>query len=73
MKNNMGMIDRGVRILLAIAIIILYMGGIINGVLATVLLVVTGILILTSFIGFCPAYLPFGVNTCERKGKRRKK
>jgi hypothetical protein len=73
MKNNMGMIDRGLRILAAIAIFILFMGNVFSGVIATILLIIAAVLLLTSFVGFCPAYLPFGLNTCERRGKRRKK
>jgi hypothetical protein len=73
MKNNMGMIDRGVRALIAILVFVLFLGEVISGTLGIILIITAGVLLLTSFVGFCPAYLPFGLNTCERRGKRRKK
>ena len=63
MKTNMGMADKAVRILAAIAIIGLYYANLISGTLAIVLLVFAGIFILTSFVGVCPLYLPFGIST----------
>ena len=67
MKKNMGTIDRILRILVAAVIIILYFTKTINGTLAIVLLALSGIFILTSFISFCPLYLPFGLSTRGKK------
>lgn len=67
MKKNMGTVDRILRILVAIVIISLYFANVISGTVAIVLLVLSGIFILTSFIGVCPLYMPFGMST--RKGK----
>jgi hypothetical protein len=64
----MGTADKVVRILLAILIVSLYFTNIISGTLAIVLLVLAGIVILTSFISFCPLYLPFGIST-RKKGQ----
>ncbi len=66
MKKNMGMADRIFRILVAVAIIILYFTHQISCTLAIVLLVFAGIFILTSFISFCPLYLPFGIRTNKK-------
>ena len=64
MKKNMGNIDRAFRILIAVAIIVIYyFTDLLSGTLATVLLVVAGIFIATSFISVCPSYLLFGINT----------
>ncbi|TKT92188.1 YgaP family membrane protein [Dyadobacter frigoris] len=63
MKTNMGIFDRVLRMLIAVAIVILYFTHFISGTVAVVLLVVTGIFILTSFIGFCPLYRTFGLHT----------
>ncbi|HEU5292444.1 MAG TPA: DUF2892 domain-containing protein [Cyclobacteriaceae bacterium] len=68
MKRNMGSIDKVLRILAAIIIVILYFGKLISGGLAIFLLVIAGIFILTSFVGFCPLYLPFGIST-RKKGE----
>jgi hypothetical protein len=67
MKKNMGSIDKVVRIVAALVIAGLYFGNIISGTLAIVLLVVAGIFILTSFMSFCPLYLPLGISTCKKE------
>jgi hypothetical protein len=63
MKKNMGIIDKTVRVLLAVLIGILYLAGIISGTLGIVLLVLASVFIVTSFISFCPLYWPFGIST----------
>lgn len=63
MKKNMGTVDKTVRILTAVLIIALYFTNIISGTLAIVLLIVAGAFIATSFISFCPLYLPLGIST----------
>ena len=68
MKQNMGTIDKVVRILIAIVIGILYFAHVISGTAAIVLLILAGIFIVTSFMSFCPLYLPFGIST-KKKSK----
>jgi hypothetical protein len=67
MKKNMGTIDRVIRILVAVVVIVLFIKGIISGTLGIILLVLAGIFILTSFISFCPLYLPFGLSTKKKE------
>jgi len=67
MKPNMGNTDRIIRIVAAVVIAALYFAGAISGLAATILLVVAAILVLTSFISFCPLYAPFGISTCRRE------
>ena len=67
MKTNMGTLDRIARFIAAAIVIALYFMNIISGTLAIVLLVFAGIFILTSFMSFCPLYLPFGISTKEEK------
>jgi len=67
MKNNMGLTDRIIRVILAAIIGILYFSGTISGTLGMVLLILAGIFVLTSLISFCPLYAPFGLNTCTLK------
>lgn len=69
MKKNMGSADRIIRILAAVIIAVLYYGGYISGTLGIVLLVVAVVFALTSFVSFCPAYVPFGINTCSTEKK----
>ena len=67
MKPNMGTADKVFRILTAIVVISLYFTNKISEVTAIVLLIFAGILILTSFMSFCPLYLPFGFSTRKKK------
>ncbi|WKK81816.1 YgaP family membrane protein [Marivirga arenosa] len=66
MKANMGTADKAIRILLAITVGILYYFGVISGTLAIILGVLAIIFIATSFISFCPLYLPFGISTRKK-------
>lgn len=67
MKNNMGLADKVIRILAAAAIAIGYYTGYISGTAAIILGAVAVIFILTSFAGFCPLYLPFGISTRKKQ------
>ncbi|WP_428415703.1 YgaP family membrane protein [Methylibium sp.] len=65
MNPNVGTIDRGVRIVVGAALIAATVAGAIGpwGWLGVVP-------IATGLFRFCPAYLPFGLNTCSaRSGK----
>ncbi|MFZ4520208.1 MAG: YgaP family membrane protein [Bacteroidales bacterium] len=66
MKSNMGLIDKVIRILIAIVVIALYFTNVISGTLAIILLILAGVFILTSLIGFCPLYLPLKINTGKK-------
>ena len=66
MKNNMGLADKVVRILVAIVIAGLYYTNQITGTVVIVLLILAGIFILTSLVGTCPLYLPFGISTRKK-------
>lgn len=59
----MGSIDKGIRILIAIIVVVLYFTNIISGTLAIILLALSAIFILTSIIGICPLYFPLGIKT----------
>ncbi len=65
MRKNMGTIDRVIRTLLAVVIIVLYLTNSISGVLAIVLGIVAVVFLLTSLVGVCPAYSPLGISTCK--------
>ncbi|MES2797158.1 MAG: DUF2892 domain-containing protein [Bacteroidota bacterium] len=67
MKPNMGTVDKLIRIFAAIIIAGLYYTNIISGTLAVVLLIFAGVSILTSFMSFCPLYLPFGISTRKKE------
>lgn len=67
MKKNMGNTDKGIRVLLAIGVSLLYFFNIIEDTLAYILMAFAIIFLLTSFISFCPLYTLFGISTCKAK------
>ncbi len=69
MKKNMGNFDRVFRVLIAVAVAILYFTGVLSGTLAIILLVLSGIFILTSLVGVCPLYMPFGIKTFRKNNE----
>lgn len=61
MKKNVGSIDKVVRVILGLVIIAL-------GILNQSWWGLVGVLpIFTATLGWCPAYLPFGISTCKTK------
>ena len=66
MKENMGTIDRILRLALVVVIAILYFTDVITGTWAIVLLVLSGVLLITSLLGVCPLYMPFGISTRKK-------
>lgn len=66
MKSNMGTADKLVRILVAVIIAVLFFMEQITGTAAIILLALAGIFIATSFMSFCPLYLPFGISTRKK-------
>ncbi len=67
MKKNMGSADRASRIFAAAIVVALYVTDTISGTLGIVLLALAAIFVLTSFVSFCPLYLPFGLSTLRKK------
>lgn len=66
MLKNMGSVDRVVRVVLAVAVVILYFTGAISGTAAIILGILAGIFLLTSVVGFCPLYAPFKLSTLKK-------
>lgn len=66
MKKNMGSIDKAIRILVAIVIVVLYFTHQISGTMAIIGLIFAAVFVLTSFMGSCPLYLPFGISTRKK-------
>ncbi|MFW3147035.1 MAG: DUF2892 domain-containing protein [Thermoplasmatota archaeon] len=62
MLRNMGMIDRSVRALVGLALVII---GVISGLWW--LYIIAAIMLLTSAVGICPLYLPFRIRTFMKK------
>lgn len=66
MKENMGSIDRVIRIVLAIVVIALYITGNITGATSMILRIFALFLIITSAVGFCPLYVPLKISTISK-------
>jgi len=67
MKKNMGAIDKVVRLVLVAVIAVLYFTHIISGVAAIILGIFAVVFLLTSLVGTCPLYLPFGISTAKKQ------
>ena len=63
----MGILDKVLRIALVVLIAILYFTNGISGTAAILLFIAAGVLLLTSFVGFCPIYHILGISTKKKK------
>ena len=63
MTKNMGTIDRTLRLLVVAVIAVLYFTGRVSGTLAIVLGVIAALFLVTSVLGWCPAYPFIGLST----------
>jgi len=67
MKKNMGSVDRVLRTLAAVAIVVLIVLKVFTGTLLIVLGIVAAMFLITSAAGFCPLYVPLGISTIPKK------
>jgi hypothetical protein len=63
MKKNMGAADRIIRTIVAIILGGIFISGKVSGILAALIAVFAIVLLLTSAVGWCPLYSPFGIST----------
>lgn len=63
MKQNMGVTDKIIRLVVVAIIAALYFTGQITGTAAIVLGIIAVAFLVTSLIGWCPSYVPFGIST----------
>lgn len=69
MNKNMGNLDKTIRLVVAVVVIVLCLTRLVTGTLADILLIVAAVLIVTSLVGFCPLYVAFRINTAKKKQK----
>ena len=67
MKKNMGTVDKVLRLLGAVLLVVLYLTGVVSGTLGIIFLLIAVMFVVTSILGFCPLYLPLGINTNKKK------
>lgn len=67
MTKNMGTIDRGLRIVAALALLLVAFGTefAAAGILHWLLIAVALVFLLTSAVGNCPLYRIVGIKTCK--------
>ena len=69
MKQNIGNTDRIIRVVLAVLLAVgAWMAGF-GSVGGIILLVLAAVMLVTSAVGFCPLYAPFGFSTKPRAAK----
>lgn len=66
MGRNMGGLDRGLRIIVAIVLAFLAYTGRLEGGIAIGAYIVAAVFVITSLVGFCPAYKLIGIDTCGK-------
>ena len=67
MKSNMGSADRIIRVIIAAVLFALYYNNIISGTVGIILIILSVVFALTSFVSFCPLYTIFGISTKKKK------
>ena len=70
MKCNVGGIDRTVRIVLGVVLLIAGLAAPVELIWRIVALVVAGIALVTAAVRFCPANAVMGINSCEGEDKK---
>lgn len=66
MTSNVGGIDRILRIVIGLALIVWAL-GLVPGVAPSVWGWIGAVPLLTGIVGWCPPYAVFGLNTCSKK------
>ena len=69
MTKNMGTLDRVIRTVIAVIILVLLLNGTLTGMLALLLGVFAIAFLGTSAIGWCPLYKPLGISTKKAEQK----
>jgi len=63
MKTNLNLLDKAIRILLALAISILFLNGLISEIFTFFALMGALFFACTGLVGYCPIYKMFGIST----------
>ncbi len=66
-KTNEGVIDRIIRLILGIGLIVVSLS--LQGIAKIILILIGIVLLITAITGFCGLYALFGINTCSIKKK----
>lgn len=70
MKKNMGKTDKLIRLIIAIILASLNLFVFKNSTVGIICMVFAVIMLVTSFLNFCPLYTVFGIDTCKYDSKQ---
>jgi hypothetical protein len=65
MQKNMGTVDRSIRAIAGLSLVIAYSLSAVSGTIGVVAAIAGGVFLITAAFGVCPAYLPLGIKTCK--------
>jgi hypothetical protein len=65
MKRNVGKTDKIIRIVIAAALVALFLTNVVSGTPGIIALAVAGISLFTAFANFCGLYRLVGISTCK--------
>ncbi len=66
MKTNMSNLDRIIRVIIAIVLVLLFSNDVITGTFGWVIIAIAAIFTLTSMLGFCPLYTLFNISSKKK-------
>jgi uncharacterized membrane protein YkgB len=69
MKKNMGHADKTIRLVAAAVLAVLLIAGVVKGTPAIVAAILAAVFVITTLVGTCPAYIPFGISTKGKGGR----
>jgi len=67
MKRNMGGVDRTLRFIIGVVLIIAGIFAVKSTAWTIVMIIIGLVMLLTSITGICPGYNPMGINTDKKK------
>ncbi len=69
MTKNVGGVERGIRLVIGIALLALAFLHVVTGTMAILAYIVGAVALITGLIRYCPAWTIFGINTCQTAHK----
>jgi hypothetical protein len=66
MKTNESALDRVIRVVLGVALLVLYFMHVVTGTLGIVFVVLAAIALITGIVGFCPLYALLKLSTNKK-------
>ena len=66
LKLNEGPVDRIIRVVVGIALLVLGFAGIASGIWMWIATILGAILLVTGIVGFCPLYALFKISTAKK-------